>query len=110
LLEDLCDSGVGDRNCALCRELTKRYEEVIRGTVTDVAAQIADRDLRGEIVLLLDRPAAVAVDGDGLDLALRGALAVTSLREAVAQVVAETGLPRRQVYQRALGLARKDGE
>ena len=41
LLEDLCDSGVGDRNCALCRELTKRYEEVIRGTVTDVAAQIA---------------------------------------------------------------------
>lgn len=109
LLEELCDSGHADRGCALCRELTKRYEEVIRGTVAEVADRIAGRDLKGEIVLLLDRAAAVAVDGDGLDLALRAALASLSLREAVAQVVAETGLPRRQVYQRALALAEKDG-
>ena len=110
LLEDLCDSGLGERNCALCRELTKRYEEVLRGTVCDVAARIGDRDLKGEIVLLLDRPPAAVVDGAGLDQALEAALAQASLREAVVQVVAETGLPRRQVYQRALDLARKDRE
>lgn len=110
LLEDLCESGHGGQNCALCRELTKRFEEVIRGTVAEVAGLIADRDLKGEIVLLLDRPVAATVSGDGLDLALKTTLASQSLREAVALVVAETGLPRRMVYQRALVLAGRNGE
>ena len=110
LLEDLCESGHAGQTCALCRELTKRHEEVIRGTVAEVAAAIANRDLKGEIVLLLDRPVAASVDGDGLDLALTTALGSHSLREAVALVVAETGLARRQVYQRALILARKETE
>ena len=97
----------GERKVALCRELTKRFEEVIRGPLSDVASAIEGRDLKGEIVLLVDRLAArdAAVDLDG---ALKAAMARLSLREAVAAVVEASGLPRRQVYQRALALA-KDG-
>ncbi|MFN4100701.1 MAG: rRNA (cytidine-2'-O-)-methyltransferase, partial [Pararhodobacter sp.] len=73
----------------------------------DVTAAIAGRDLKGEIVLLLGRAEADAGAVD-LDAALRAALAETSLREAVDDVAAATGLPRRQVYQRALGLAKGD--
>ncbi len=104
LLDELREGGEGHRDCALCRELTKRFEEVIRGSINEVAAAIDGRALKGEIVLLIDRAAAVATGADDLDAALRGALQGQSLREAVAQVVEATGLPRRQVYQRALAL------
>ncbi|WP_127108847.1 16S rRNA (cytidine(1402)-2'-O)-methyltransferase [Pararhodobacter zhoushanensis] len=96
------------REAALCRELTKRFEEVIRGTLGSVAADIAGRDLKGEIVLLVGRAEAETGDAVDLDAMLRAALAGESLREAVAAVTEATGLPRRQVYQRALALG-KDG-
>ncbi len=108
LLEELADHG--DRDCALCRELTKRFEEVIRGTVTEVRAAIAGRELKGEIVLLLGRAPETAGGGIDLDTALRAALVGASLREAVDDVAAATGLPRRQVYQRALALDREGGD
>ncbi len=108
LLEELAD--YGDRDCALCRELTKRFEEVIRGTVTEVRAAIAGRELKGEIVLLLGRAPETAGGGIDLDTALRAALVGASLREAVDDVAAATGLPRRQVYQRALALDREGGD
>lgn len=96
------------RACALCRELTKRFEEVVRGTVGEVAAAIEGRDLKGEIVLLVGRAPDGAGDAVDLDAALGVVLDSSSLREAVDQVAALTGLPRRQVYQRALALTRKD--
>ncbi|MFN4102694.1 MAG: 16S rRNA (cytidine(1402)-2'-O)-methyltransferase, partial [Pararhodobacter sp.] len=58
LLDELGEYGA--RDAALCRELTKRFEEVIRGSVADVTAAIAGRDLKGEIVLLLGRAEADA--------------------------------------------------
>ncbi|WP_372529930.1 SAM-dependent methyltransferase, partial [Pararhodobacter marinus] len=97
----------GGREAALCRELTKRYEEVIRGTLDDVARAIEGRDLKGEIVVLLGRPDAQVQDID-LDAALRAAMDGASLREAVDAVTEATGLKRRQVYQRALALAKDD--
>ncbi|MBN8294749.1 rRNA small subunit methyltransferase 1 [Rhodobacter sp. NTK016B] len=97
----------GGREAALCRELTKRYEEVIRGTLDDVARAIEGRDLKGEIVVLLGRPEPREVEID-LDAALRAAMDGTSLREAVDAVTEATGLKRRQVYQRALALAKGD--
>ncbi|MCA2013137.1 16S rRNA (cytidine(1402)-2'-O)-methyltransferase [Cereibacter sphaeroides] len=96
----------GERDAALCRELTKRFEEVIRGKLLDVAAAIDGRDLKGEIVLLLGRLEARGTELD-LDEALKTAMASESLREAVATVTEATGLPRRQVYQRALALAKE---
>ena len=105
LLDELGE--YGERDAALCRELTKRFEEVIRGSLADVAAAIAGRDLKGEIVLLLGQAEARDASVD-LDATLRAAMAGVSLREAVDAVAGATGLPRRQVYQRALALAKGD--
>lgn len=108
LLEELVSTWGGERDCALCRELTKRFEEVIRGTLAEVAEAIAGRELKGEIVLLVGQGKPAVADGAGLDEALRAAMAGDSLRAAVDRVAAETGLPRRQVYQRALALDREE--
>jgi len=105
LLDELGE--YGERDAALCRELTKRFEEVIRGSRADVAAAIAGRDLKGEIVLLLGQAEARDASVD-LDATLRAAMAGASLREAVDAVAGATGLPRRRVYQRALALAKGD--
>lgn len=107
LLKEISETLDESRECALCRELTKRFEEVLRGTVAEVATQIENRTLKGEIVLLLGRPSTGASDAEAdLDGALIAALADQSLREAVAQVTTQTGLPRRTVYQRALALSK----
>lgn len=101
----------GERAGALCRELTKRFEEVVRGSLAGIAEQIRDRELRGEIVLVIGPPAArAAVEGPDLDEVLCAALAQESLRDAVDRVAAETGVPRRIVYQRALVLQGKGEE
>ena len=90
------------RAAVVCRELTKRHEEVIRGTLGELATDLAGREVKGEIVVLTDRPGAVAVAAGDLDAALDAALAGESLRAAVDRVASELGLPRRQVYQAAL--------
>jgi 16S rRNA (cytidine1402-2'-O)-methyltransferase len=109
LLAEIAEAGGEGRDCALCRELTKRFEEVVRGSVAGVAAQIADRTLKGEIVLLVGRPPEGGGEGVDLDAALRAAMAEASLREAVDTVARQSGLPRRQVYQRALALNEDEG-
>jgi 16S rRNA (cytidine1402-2'-O)-methyltransferase len=97
----------GDRPAVLVRELTKHFEQVRRGTVSALIAGVAADPPRGEICVLLgphdpDAEGPPAVD---LDARLRAELARTRLKEAVAIVAAETGLPRRQVYARALTLS-----
>jgi len=94
-----------DRQMALCRELTKKFEEVIRGPIDQVRAQIADRTLKGEIVLCVDRNRETA-SAETLDEALNTAMATLSLKDAVSAVSDALGLPRRQVYQAALKLAK----
>ena len=103
-LADLAHS-LGDRPAAVARELTKRFEEVRRGTLPELAAHYATHAARGEIVILAGPPAEEATPEADLDALLRAALATHRLKEAVAQVTAATGLPRRQVYARALALA-----
>ncbi|MDE3240085.1 MAG: 16S rRNA (cytidine(1402)-2'-O)-methyltransferase [Paracoccaceae bacterium] len=103
-LGEMCDSLGQERQAAVCRELTKRFEEVSRGTLGDLATQFADRDVKGEIVVVVDRPAEVAAGADDLEAALRLALADQSMKDAVASVSEALGLPRRDVYQAALRL------
>jgi 16S rRNA (cytidine1402-2'-O)-methyltransferase len=94
----------------VCRELTKLYEEVWRGDLATLAGAYADTPApRGEIVIVVAPPPAVATDAADLDALLREALARLSVKEAVGEVAAVTGEPRREVYQRALELA-KDRE
>ncbi len=100
----------GAREAAVCRELTKLHEEVRRADLTSLARHYeADAETRGEIVVVIAPPAEDAAQADDLDELLRGALARVSVKDAVGEVALATGRPRREVYQRALELA-KDAE
>jgi 16S rRNA (cytidine1402-2'-O)-methyltransferase len=98
----------GNRQAALCRELTKRFEEVRRGTLAELALGLAGQEVKGEVVLLIDRAEAAFADGDTLDAALSTALAAMPVSAAAAEVARRLGLPRRQVYQRALALSAEE--
>ncbi len=104
LLGELVQALDGDRAAALCRELTKRHEEVIRGSLTELAEAVSGREMRGEIVLVLDRARDVAGDADAVAAALSEAMASMSLREAAEMVARAQGIPRRRAYQMALEL------
>lgn len=104
LLEDLCDIVDGSRAAVLCRELTKRHEEVLRMPLADLAAALSQRALRGEVVLLLDRGQKSGATAESLDAALVAAMERMTLKAAVAEVAEAQGLPRRAVYQAALRL------
>jgi 16S rRNA (cytidine1402-2'-O)-methyltransferase len=88
--------------------LTKLFEEVRRGSLSELAAHYAAAGApKGEVVIVIGPPAETEVRADQLDEALTKALAVLSLKEAVASVTYTTGLKRKQVYARALELSGK---
>jgi len=95
-----------NRQAAVCRELTKRFEEVTRGTLAEVAAAYEGRDVKGEIVLLIDRSAAPQADAETVEAALARAMETMSVKDAAAAIADAYGLARRDVYQ--LALSRKD--
>ena len=96
-----------DRPAALARELTKRFEEVRRGGLRDLAAHYATHPARGEICIVVGPPPAETTDAATLDAQLRAALSANSVRDAAALVTTATGLPRKQVYARALDLSKE---
>lgn len=106
LLAELCSVGAGDRQAAICRELTKKFEEVKRGTVADLAAELAEKPIKGEVVFVLDRQGEVQ-DEDVMEDMLKNAMADMSMKDAVNAVSQALGLPRRKVYQAALQLGQK---
>jgi 16S rRNA (cytidine1402-2'-O)-methyltransferase len=98
---------LGGRDAALCRELTKLHEEVRRGDLGTLARGAAADEPRGEIVLVIGPPpAAEQPSAADVDAMLRHALTRLSLKDAFGEVADATGLPRRDVYQRALALAK----
>jgi 16S rRNA (cytidine1402-2'-O)-methyltransferase len=106
-LADLA-AGLGPREAAVCRELTKLHEEVRHGTLPELAdAYAAGAETRGEIVLVIGPPQEAAQPSAAeIDALLSAALARVSLKDAVAEVATATGEPRRAVYARALELAK----
>ncbi len=104
MLGDLAQVLGGDRQAAVCRELTKRFEEVSRGTLDELNAAFADRTVKGEIVVLVDRARGVAVSDQTMEDALRDALKTMRLKDAATAVSEALGLPRRKVYQAALDM------
>ena len=91
------------RKAAICRELTKKFEEVIRAPLGDLVDQLADRNLKGEIVVVIDRNREAASE-DRLEQALSDALLTMSVKDAAQAVSEALGLPKRKVYQKALEL------
>ena len=104
MLGDMVQCLGGERFAAVCRELTKRFEEVSRGTLAELAEQFAARDVKGEIVVLVDRAAERVADGAQVGAALEKAMQSMSIKDAAAAVAEAYGLPRREVYQMALGM------
>ncbi|ULB08780.1 16S rRNA (cytidine(1402)-2'-O)-methyltransferase [Cereibacter azotoformans] len=102
-LEDMALE-LGNREAAVCRELTKRFEEVSRGPVPDLAEAFRDRSVKGEIVIVVDRAPPVKAGAEELEVALSEALETMSVKEAAAAVAGRLGLARRDVYQAALRL------
>jgi 16S rRNA (cytidine1402-2'-O)-methyltransferase len=100
-LREVC----GDRQVVVARELTKLHEEFVRGSVTEVLARFADREVKGEIVLLVAPTEEMPMrsDPDAI-LARYMADETLSFRDAVERAARDTGLPRREVYARALVL------
>ena len=109
-LADLA-AGLGPRDAAVCRELTKLHEEIRRGDLSTLAQGGEAGESRGEIVLVIG-PAAASEQPSTADTEalLREALARSSLKNAVAEIAEATGLPRRQLYQQALELTKQPNQ
>jgi 16S rRNA (cytidine1402-2'-O)-methyltransferase len=110
-LADLAE-GLGPREAAVCRELTKLHEDVRRADLATLARDYSSEPApRGEIVIVIAPPAEREAQAADIDAMLRPALARLSLKDAVAEVTAASGASRRDVYRRALALMqeRDDG-
>jgi 16S rRNA (cytidine1402-2'-O)-methyltransferase len=108
-LADLAAVLGGDREVALCRELTKLYEEIWRGTLAEAALRATEVEPRGEYVVVTAGAARLAdASDDELVAALDRALATgVSTKDAVAEVAAAYGASKRLVYNLAIDRARR---
>ncbi|MGB0658724.1 MAG: 16S rRNA (cytidine(1402)-2'-O)-methyltransferase [Mangrovicoccus sp.] len=96
-----------DRPAALCRELTKLYEEIKRGTIQELAEGLADQPPKGECVLVLGgAPKNQEISEECLESALKEALKTKSVKDAASDVAHSLKIPRKRAYQLALTLAR----
>ncbi len=109
-LADLAQ-GLGPRQAAVVREITKHFEETRLGDLEQLAAAIAEAPVKGEIVLVIAPPERRDETFEDADLEerLRAELTGHSLRDAVARVKAASGEPRKRIYRLALSLTGKDG-
>ena len=101
-----------DREAVVCREITKRFEETMRGTLGALAAELQTKAIKGEVVVLLGRGDSENIRSVDLDSEVLKALETVSVRDAAELVAGKFGLKKRDVYQRALLLSqdREDGE
>nr|WP_231502918.1 16S rRNA (cytidine(1402)-2'-O)-methyltransferase [Gluconobacter thailandicus] len=106
-LEDLITVFGPDREAAVGRELTKRFEEMVRGTLAEVLAHFQTTAPRGEITLLIGPSAEDDSGADDLDTHLREALESHSVKDAASLVAGIIKLPKRTVYARALELSKE---
>lgn len=96
---------LGDaRQVVICRELTKKFEEVLSGTAPELIETLKERTLKGEIVVLISRGEDEALSDDDVKAALISAMQTMRIKDAATAVAGATGMARRDVYQLALSL------
>ncbi|MEL6171647.1 MAG: 16S rRNA (cytidine(1402)-2'-O)-methyltransferase [Pseudomonadota bacterium] len=106
MLFDASDILGGDRRAAICRELTKKFEEIRRGTLSDLADYARQNPTKGEIVVTIDRAPSDETSQSEIDESLKEALQKMSVRDAADFVASHYNLKKRPVYQRALELTK----
>ena len=108
LADRLADTatGLGDREAVVCRELTKLYETIYRGPLSDLAADPRLDAPKGEIVILVEPGRETQATAEDADAALVDALSRLKPAEAAAEVAKALGLSRRELYRRAMELKR----
>jgi 16S rRNA (cytidine1402-2'-O)-methyltransferase len=98
-------AGLGDREAAVVREISKKFEETVTGTLAELSARYAHAPPKGEIVIVVAPPGEAEPAGEkDIDAALAEAMTRLSASRAAAEVAEKLRLPRRQVYERALQL------
>lgn len=97
---------LGDREAVVCRELTKLHETIVRGALPTLAADPQFEAPKGEIVILIGPGRETAATAADADTALRDALTRLKPAEAASEVAKALGLPRRDLYRRAMELKR----
>ena len=104
MIKDAADVLGGAREGRICRELTKKFEEVIGGTLESLSDALTERSLKGEIVVLIGKGAAPELSRDTLVAELESLLTDMSLRDAADRLAEDTGVKRREIYQIGLEL------
>jgi 16S rRNA (cytidine1402-2'-O)-methyltransferase len=95
---------LGNREAAVARELTKKFEEVVTGTLAELAERYAEIEAKGEIVLIVGPPEEATVEVGDVDAALAEALLSLPVSKAAGQIAKRFGLERSDVYARATTL------
>jgi 16S rRNA (cytidine1402-2'-O)-methyltransferase len=102
LLSEMVVTLGGHRQAVVCRELTKRFEEVLRGSLATLAEEVGGRDIKGEIVVLVDRAPPAEATEDSIGAALDEALKTMSVKDAATFVSQTLGIARKLAYRIAL--------
>lgn len=108
-LDDMSDVLGAYRSAALARELTKKFETIQRGVLSQLAENVRNTPVKGEIVLLVGQGHQPNISDEQIDNALEQALRDASLRDAVDMVTDAFSLKRKEVYKRALELNKGNG-
>lgn len=104
MLKDAAHVLGGNRQAVVCRELTKKFEEVQRGTLLELVDIFQERTIKGEIVVLIDRAGANESSEDDVETALRKALETMTVRDASEVVAQAFGVNKRKIYSMALSM------
>ncbi len=102
LLTDLAATLGARRKAVVCRELTKRFEEISRGDLGSLADSFATGGVKGEVVVLVDRAPESAASAESIEAAIASALTTMSVKDAASFVSQTLGVPRKLAYRIAL--------
>ena len=104
MFDDLIAIMGENRRAVIARELTKKFEEIISGTLAEVYEIIQKEHVKGELVVLLDRPSSTGLSETDVKAELSVALSKMTLKDASNFVAAAHGLSKRYVYNLALSM------